>query len=108
MGGWLDTAFLAGHSSDMRLVHRGTARKAVSSHRTPKYRGSLLFRLLVATSCDGLDDAGVDGGDQVDCGIQIFFRHSGIQRPLDAGVASRLAAAAQGDSQADEHLLALG
>ena len=67
-----------------------------------------LFHVLVAATRDGLDHSRIDGGNEVEGGVEVFFRHAGFQRPLDASVGSRLTTATHRDRQANEHFLALG
>ena len=64
--------------------------------------------MFIAAPRNGLDHAGIDGGDEIDGCVQVFFRHTGFQRPLDASVTSRLATATHGDRQPDERLFAFG
>jgi hypothetical protein len=63
------------------------------------------LRLLVAAPGNGLHDPGVDRGDQVDGGVQVFLQHARFQRPLDPTITSRFTTATERHRQADERLL---
>ena len=64
--------------------------------------------MLIPPPRNRLNHAGVHGGDEIDRGVEVFTRHSGFQRPLDATLRSRLAAATHHHREADERLLAIG
>jgi len=66
------------------------------------------FHIFMAAPRDGLHHARIDSRDEVDGRVKVFFGHARFQRPLDAPIASGLAAATHRHRQADEHLFPFG
>lgn len=73
----------------------------------PNKSERIFFIPLLDSLIQRFEHAGVNGSNDIHCGIQFFFGHSRFPCVRKAAIHSRIAKAHHSDGETDQHLLAL-